>query len=180
MANIYYLFRNSGKNKRLIIRLAKRLSRFQAHHYHGIRVMIVNYLTLVLFAENMIEANNKTCKPDLKTQPKGYLNQWMTYGYLGALELYRKVSRLTSHLSLITQGQGILITDVLDGLEECKKELSQLAASKEPVFPFSTQVDNSADHATLTVTATNLPATTQFKGRAKLTKAKEGSRQVHH
>lgn len=90
-------------------------TRFQAHHYHGIRV-IVNYLTLVLFAENMIEANNKTCKPDLKAQLKGYLNQWMTYGYLGALELYRRVLRLTSHLSLIMQGQGILTTDVLDGL----------------------------------------------------------------
>ena len=50
-----------------------------------------------------------------------------------------------------------------------KQELSQLAASKEPVFPFSTQVNDSADHATLTVTATNLPATTQFKERVNLT-----------
>lgn len=181
MTSIYYLFRNSGKNKRLIIRLAQRLSvtwvsfvnpkgtRFQAHRYHGIRVMIVNYLSLLLFAENMIEANNKTCKPELKAQLRGYLNKWLTYGYLGALELYRRVLRLTSHLSLIMQGQDILITDVLDGLEECKQELSQLAASKEPLFPFSTQVDDSADHATLTVTATNLPATTQFKERVKLT-----------
>jgi len=150
MTSIYYLFHNRAKEKRLIIRLAQRLSvtwvpfvnpkgtRFQAHHYHSIRVMIVNYLTLVLFTENMIEANNKTCKPDLKAQLRGYLNRWMTYGYLGALELYRRVLRLTSHLSLIIQGQGILIIDVLNGLEECKKELSQLAASEESVFPFST------------------------------------------
>ena len=45
------------------------------------------------------------------------------------------------------------------------QELNHLATSKESVFPFSTQVDDSADH----VTATNRPATTQFKGRAKLT-----------
>ena len=147
MTSIYYLFRNSGKNKRLIIRLAQRISvtwvsfvnpkgtRFQAHHYHGIRVMIVNYLTLLLFAENMIEANNKTCKPDLKAQLKGYLNQWLTYGYLGALELYRRVLRLTSHLSLIMQGQGILITDVLDGLEEDKQELSQPLLQKNQCSP---------------------------------------------
>ena len=44
-----------------------------------------------------------------------------------------------------------------------------MAASKEPLFPFSTQIDDSADHATLTVTETNLPATTQFKERVKLT-----------
>lgn len=36
---------------------------------------------------------------------------------------------------------------------------------KRVSVPFSTQVDDSADH----VTATNRPATTQFKGRAKLT-----------
>ena len=61
--------------------------------------------------------------------------------------------------------------NLLDGLEDCKQELSQLAASKEPLFPFSIQVDDSADHATLTVTATNLPATSKIDG-----KAKEGSR----
>ena len=117
----------------------------------------------------MIQANNKTCKPDLKAQLKGYLNQWLTYGYFGALELYHRVLHLTSHLSLVMQGQGILIRDVLEGLKECKQELSQLAASKEPVIPFSTQVNDTADHATLTVTATNLPATTQFKERVRLT-----------
>ena len=80
MVKIYYLFLKSGKNKRLIMRVAERLSvtwvsfvntkgtRFQAHHYHGIRVMIVNYLALLLFAENMIAADNKTCKPDVKAQ----------------------------------------------------------------------------------------------------------------
>ena len=52
------------------------------------------------------------------------------------------------------------------GCKERMQELSQLAASKEPLFPFSTQVDDSADHATLTVTVT---ATTQFKERVKLT-----------
>ena len=43
------------------------------------------------------------------------------------------------------------------------------------MFPFSTQVDDSADHATLTVTATNLPATTQFKERVKLTERQKGT-----
>ncbi|CAH3154531.1 unnamed protein product [Porites lobata] len=81
----------------------------------------------------MIEANNNKCKPDLKAQLKGYLNQWLAYGYLGALELHRRVLCLTSHLCLVTTaGSGL---------------------------------DDSADH----VTATNRPATTQFKGRAKLT-----------
>lgn len=183
MVKIYYLFLKSGKNKRLIMRVAERLSvtwvsfvntkgtRFQAHHYHGIRVMIVNYLALLLFAENMIAADNKTCKPDVKAQLQGYLNQWVTYGYLGTLELYRRVLRLTSHLSLLMQGQSILITDILDGLEECKQELSILAAAPEPLFPFSVEVHDAADQATLTVTATNLPATTQFKERAKMTES---------
>ena len=103
-------------------------------------------------------ANNKTCKPDL--------NQWLAYGYLGTLELYRTVLRLTSHLMKV---QGILVTDVLDGLEECKQELEVLVASPEPVFPFSIQVDESSDHATLTATEKTLPDTTQFKERAKLT-----------
>lgn len=120
---------------------------------------------LGLFAENMIEANNNKCKPDLKAQLKGYLNQWLAYGYLGALELHRRVLCLTSHLCLVMQGQCVLITDIPDGLKDCMQELNHLATSKESVFPFSTQVDDSADH----VTATNLPATTQFKGRAKLT-----------
>ena len=57
---------------------------------------------LGLFAENMIEANNNKCKPDLKAQLKGYLNQWLAYGYLGALELHRRVLCLTSHLCLVT------------------------------------------------------------------------------
>ena len=35
------------------------------------------------------------------------------------------------------QGQGVLITDVLDGLKVCMQELNHLATSKEPVFPFS-------------------------------------------
>ena len=62
--------------------------------------------------------------------------------------------------------------DVLDGLKDCMQELNHLATSKESVFPFSTQVDDSADH----VTATNRPATTQFKGRVKLTeKQKKGA-----
>ena len=74
------------------------------------------------------------------------------------------------------QGQDILITDVLEGLEEHKQELRQLAASKEPLFSFSTQVDDSADRATLTVTLTNLSATTKFKERVKLTvRQKQGA-----
>ena len=92
---------------------------------------------LRLFAENMIKANNNTCKPDLKAQLKGYLNQLLAYGYLGALELYRRVLCLTSYLCLVMQGQGVLITDVLDGLKVCMQELNHLATSKEPVFPFS-------------------------------------------
>ena len=60
-----------------------------------------------------------TSKPDLKAQLICYLNQWLTYEYLEALELDRRLLRLTSHLILIMQGQGILVTDVLDaGLEE--------------------------------------------------------------
>ena len=54
-------------------------------------------------------------------------------------------------------------------IEKNKTNYKKKKKSKEPVFPFSTQVDDSADHATLTVTPTNLPATTQFKERAKLT-----------
>lgn len=122
---------------------------------------------LGLFAENMIEANNNKCKPDLKAQLKGYLNQWLAYGYLGALELHRRVLCLTSHLCLVTTaGSGCSHNGcILDVLKDCMQELNHLATSKESVFPFSTQVDDSADH----VTATNRPATTQFKGRAKLT-----------
>ena len=80
ITSIYYVFQNRRKNKWLIIWLPRRLSvtwvlfvnlkgtRLQAHHYHGIRVIIVNFLTLLVFAENMIEANNKTCKPQLKSE----------------------------------------------------------------------------------------------------------------
>ena len=69
----------------------------------------------------MIVGNSKASKPDLKAQLICYLNQWLTYGYFGALELDRRVLRLTSHLILIMRGQGILVTDLLDaGLEECK------------------------------------------------------------
>lgn len=164
MTRIYYLFKNSWKNKRLIIQLTERLSvtwvsfvspkgtRFQAHHYHGIRVMIVNYGYLTL-------ANNKTCKPDL--------NQPLVYGYLGALELYRTVLHLTSHLMKV---QGILVTDVLDGLEECKQELKVLAASPERVFPFSCYTNcnsnNSAWHHTV-------------QRKSKIDRKAEESRQMH-
>lgn len=181
MSNVYYLFRNSGKNKLIIMRLAEKISvswvsfvnckgtRFQAHHYHSIRVMIVNFLTLLLFAENMLESGSKTCKPDVKATLRGYYNKRITYGYLASLEVYRRVLRLTSHVSLTMQGQCVLVTDILDCLHECKRGLRELSQSQETVFPFSIQVDDSCDEATLTVSGTNLPAKAQFKDRHEMT-----------
>lgn len=181
MVNVFYLFRNSGKNKRIIMRLAGRLSitwisfvntkgtRFQAHHYRGIRAMIVNFLALVLFAENMIESDAKTCKGEVKAKLKGYLDQWLSFGYLGALQLYREVLKHTSHTSLVFQNQDVLITDVIDALSECKDNLQQISEAIEVELPFPVQIDDDNNEATLTATATNLPATLIFKERSKMT-----------
>lgn len=177
---IYYLFRNSGKNKRIIKRIAEQLgvtwvsfkkthgTRFQAHQYRGLKAMIVNFLSLLLFAENMIEGP-KMCTPDVKAMLKGYHNLWISYGYLASLELYRKVLKLTSHVSLTFQNKNIIITDVIDTLEECKTGLHEIAAAPETEFPFCVEVNEESDEANLTARATNLPATAQFRERSRMT-----------
>ena len=43
-----------------------------------------------------------------------------------------------------------------------------MVASPVPVFAFSVQIDDAGDNETLTVTATNLTATTQFMERARM------------
>jgi len=190
MIKIFYLFKNSGKNKRLIQRLAQRLNvtfigfintkgtRFQEHNYRGIKAMIVNYLSLLLFCENMVEADNRSVKPDIKAMLKGYHDRMVTYGYLATLELYRQVLRLTTHASLMFQNKQVLITDVMDSLTECKAGLEEIAALEETPFPFPVVVHepdeqqdvNVIPDVTFTVTATNLPAKAQFLERSKMTK----------
>ena len=101
MLNLYTFFRNSGKCWRILLHLAERLgvmvlrfpkasgTQFQVHKYQAIKALIVNFMPLCLFAENMIQAGVAVCKPDQKAKLKGYLNTWLSYEYLAAIHLYR-------------------------------------------------------------------------------------------
>lgn len=126
----------------------------------------------------MIEANNNKCKPDLKAQLKGYLNQWLAYGYLGALELHRRVLCLTSHLCLVTTaGSGC-------SHNGCTGWSKRLYARVEPSGNFkrvSVPLLNTSGWLSWSRNSDKSSRyhTVQRKSKTDR-KAEEGSRQMHH
>lgn len=178
MLNLHYFFRNSGKCWRILLLVAEKLdvlihrfpkssgTRFQAHKYRGLKVLIVNFLPLCLFAEIMLEANNKACDTQQKAKLQGYLHKWLSYQYLTSLQLYRLVLQETAHLSFVCQSSKTLVTEVVEEMEKTCQRLNDLS-QRDTDFPFPVQEEN--DSVTGTAEATNLPATQRFKETNQLT-----------
>lgn len=183
--NLYYFFKNSGKCWRILLHLAERLNvvvtrlpkaagtRFQVHKYRAIKALIVNFLPLCLFAENMLEASNKACKPDQKAKLRGYLKHWLDYGHLSAMHLYRLVLRQTAHLSYLAQSSTPLITDVINGVKEVIDELNTLGSNHgqqdELQLPFAGTMSEDGTEVVISAESTNLPATLRFKTQNQMT-----------
>ncbi|KAK6171748.1 hypothetical protein SNE40_018183 [Patella caerulea] len=190
MLNLYYFFKNSGKCWRILVLLAERLNvilqkipkssgtRFQGHKYRAIKVLIVDFLPLCLFAENMISSTNKSCKVEQKAKLQGYLNQWLDYGYLASMHLYRLALQQTAHLSYISQNATPLITDIIHGLKSTVDELNDLIQSTEDL-PFNSTPTDDGLGVVITPESTDLPATLKFKEMNKLSEKQKDKLEKH-
>lgn len=182
LINIYYLFKNSGKAKRIILEICLNLgvtfvnfvrghgTRFQNHKYRGVKVLIINFLSLCMYAENMIAGGSKVgCSAENSAKLNGYLKEWKSYQYLAALHLYRQVLCQTAHISYVLQKQTVLITDIISAIDECKEKLTRIQSSAEEAdLPFEIS-DSTDDKVVVTAKATNLPATQSFRKKHYLT-----------
>ena len=174
LIQIYYMFRNSGKAKRLFTAMALTLdvtcvafvkaggTRFQNHKYRAAKAMIINFLPLLLYLENMIEVKNAQT-PKLK----GYLNTFLSYKCLASLHFYKKVLHETAHLSYLLQTPNMLVTDVIDAISDTKDKLEDIAKS-DIDLPFESEEGDDGS-VILNAKATNLPASLSFKEKHKLT-----------
>ena len=176
LADIFRLFRNSGKAKRVITQLAIRMNvmfvnfpkpddtRFSPHKYNAIKAMIINFLPLMMFAENALESDDLVTN-EMKMKLRGYLRKWSSYKHLAAMHFYCLVFFHLAHVSYQLQSEHVLITDVLDCIDEAKEKITELRALQNSL-PFSSQEVN--DSHINTVSATNVPATLQFKERMRV------------
>ncbi|XP_064605788.1 zinc finger protein 862-like [Liolophura sinensis] len=178
MLNLHLFFRDGEKRWRILILVTEKLgvliqrfpkdagTRFQVHKYRALKVLIVNFLPLCLFAENMIQSTNKECDPPQKAKLRGYLNQWLSYQYLASLHMYRLVLHETAHLSYICQESQKLVTEVIVVMKSAEDNLAAVAENNEEL-PFPAEIND--DSVTITASATNLPANQNFKEKNQLT-----------
>ncbi|XP_064596785.1 zinc finger protein 862-like [Liolophura sinensis] len=173
MTQMYYHFRNSGKAKRIFTATAIALgvtcvaftkahgTRFQNHKYRACKAMVINFLPLCLYCENMIETPG-ACKTETVAKLRGYLRKFLSYSYLSSLNFYMQVLRVTAQMSYVLQTPTSLITDVIESISEAKTNLRELTATEEDL-PFDTEGTAESDSVKLSAKATNLPATLAFK-----------------
>ncbi|KAK6178299.1 hypothetical protein SNE40_013101 [Patella caerulea] len=177
LVQIYYMFRNSGKAKRILTAIALTLgvvcvtfvkasgTRFQNHKLRAIRALIVNFLPFLVYMENMIE-NRGACTGETAAKLKGYIKKFQTYSFLASVHLYSLVLNETAHLAGVLQNKTVLITDILDAISAAKYKIRQVV--ENPVtLPFPETIID--DTVKINVLATNLPATVSFRERNKLT-----------
>ena len=147
------MVKNSGKFKRIVQQIALSFgvtfvnfaryhgTRFQNHKYCSIKPMIINVLSLSLFAENMVAGGSsmgKICTAKLK----GYLKYWERYEYLAALHMYGQVLRKIAHLSHVLQSRNCLITDITTTVDKCILNLDKIR-EQEADLPFEYTEDDS-------------------------------------
>ena len=172
MTQIYYMFRNSGKAKRLFTAVALILNvtsvgfvkasgtRFQNHKYAAVKAMMINFLPLCLYLEQMLETP-KAAVGETSAKLRGYLNKFMSYKYLASLHFYHQVLRETAHLAYIMQTPSTMVTDIVTAIGQVQQKLTDIAESQVNL-PFDAKEDSS-DSVVITAKATNMPATLAFR-----------------
>ena len=186
MVSLYYFFKHSGKNWRMMMLIAQRMSvnilrypkahgtRFQNHKKNALKVFLYNYCVFLFFAENAINTNQKgLITPAMKTKIEGYFKKMTRYEYVGVISVYRDVLQETSQVSLKMEKESSLISDIIDVLKNCSDNLNEimekeLELPQTPYFSCSTPESEEADTVIMKVTASNLPSTVTERKRSRL------------
>ena len=187
MVSLYYFFKHSGKNWRMMMLIAQRMSvnilrylkahgtRFQNHKKNALKVFLYNYCVFLFFAENAIHTNQKgLITPAMKTKIEGYFKKMTRYEFVGVISVYRDVLQETSQVSLKMEKESSLISDIIDVLKNCSDNLNEimekeLELPQTPYFSCSTPESEEADTVIMKVTASNLPSTVTERKRSRLT-----------
>jgi hypothetical protein len=176
MTSIYYLFKNSGKNWRMMQLIAEKMgvnilrypkthgTRFQSHKESGLKVFLYNMGVFLLFAENAIETRG-LITPAMKAKVTGYRHKLLQYEYVACTVLYKEVLQHTSHLIFVMEKVETLITDICDELDKCVDALDDLCSSEvklpdtKTLGGFSCQKNDEEDKVIMRVTSTSMPGT---------------------
>ena len=180
MNSIYYLFKNSGKNWRLMKLIAEKMqvairrfpkvngTRFQSHKERGLDILMYNLCVFLMFCENAQESRLLTAPMTQKV--RGFLKKILEYQFIGSVALYSEVLKKTSHVIFTIETLDSVISDVLDSLDDCAETLEELK-NQEKVLPKKEGAFECKDKdgkLVLEATATNLPSTLSMKDREKL------------
>ncbi|XP_041366721.1 zinc finger protein 862-like [Gigantopelta aegis] len=185
MMNLFYLFRNSGKNWRLMLLIAEKLdvnirrlpkvhgTRFQTHKEKGLQVLLYNFCVLLIFAENAIETRGLVT-PVMKDKIRGYHRKMLQFEFVGCVALYHEVLQTTAHVTSVLEADDTLITDIFDVLEECHEKLQEIS-SREKIMPpealgsFECKKNDDDSVTVMKATSTNLPSRLVLRDKQKLT-----------
>ena len=138
---LFQLFRNSGKTWTLYQTVATFLglpalrftkvsgTRFQAHVLNALKNFLRNYLTSLLFAENVEEnGNGKNALVTKETYPKivGFRKKWLKHQFVATANLFLKVLNETGHLCFMLESDAMLVYEVRDTVDEVLENLKDI------------------------------------------------------
>ena len=180
LLQVYQLFKNSGRLKRLLHTIALNLNvttvsfvkshgtRFQNHKYRAIKALIINLVPFYLLCENALDGGREVCRlPTTLATLQGFFEKLQSYKYVAGMHFYHKTTRITAHLSFTMQKQTGLVIDVIDSIKEGLEKLEETAPdAKELPFPV---IPNEEDTSVIEAKSTNLPATQTFREHNQLT-----------
>ena len=146
MMNLYYLFRNSSKNWRLMLLLAEKINvsvrrypkvhgtRFVSHKERGLQVLLYNFCVFLLFAENAMETRGLLTQ-GMSHKVAGFHRKLLDYGFVACASLYLEVLKVTAHVTYTLEAVGSVISDVFDALDDCQEKLDDMAKEEEIPLP---------------------------------------------
>ena len=138
---LYRLFRNSGKSWRIYQLLGEKLeinvlrfvrctgTRFQAHTLKALANFIRNLLVSLLFVENVEQQGsgvNSIVTKEMYSKLVGFRKKWGKFEFVATTNLYYRVLRETSHLSLVMESESILIYQVANAVKEACEALKDV------------------------------------------------------
>ena len=104
-------------------------TRFQAHVLNALKNFLRNYLTSLLFAENVEEnGNGKNALVTKETYPKivGFRKKWLKHQFVATANLFLKVLDETCHLCLMLKSDAMLVYEVRDTVDEVLENLKDI------------------------------------------------------